>query len=54
MFLCIYVNHSKTNISIVRIFLMYAKDDNKDNNNNNNKEQYSGMSMFIFEMPCKV
>ena len=32
MFVCIYVKHSKTNISILCIFSMYAKDDNKDNN----------------------
>ena len=31
MFVCIYVKHSKTNISILCIFSMYAKDDNKDN-----------------------
>ena len=36
MFVCIYVKHSKTNISILCIFLMYAKDDNKDNNNKRN------------------
>ena len=35
-FVCIYVKDSKTNISILCIFLMYAKDDNKDNNSNNN------------------
>ena len=33
MFVCIYVKHSKTNISILCIFSMYAKDDNKDNKN---------------------
>ena len=39
MFVCIYVKHSKTNISILCIFSMYAKDDNKDNNKINNNNQ---------------
>ena len=33
MSVCSYVKNSKTNISILCIFLMYAKYDNKDNDN---------------------